>query len=116
MKTAIELDGYTTHARSISSDKFDDHVERQNDLLFQGWFLLRLSSGMIIEKSEVCRRQLMQAIGHWHYIRIGGMTEQEAELWDFRRKRIARVAMRQNGSIRPIDAAKAFDISTHTAS
>ena len=58
----------------------------------------------------------MQAIGHWHYIRIGGMTEQEAELWDFRRKRIARVAMRQNGSIRPIDAAKAFDISTHTGS
>ncbi|TLS51234.1 hypothetical protein FE782_16005 [Paenibacillus antri] len=114
-KTAIELDGYTTHAKHISSEQFDDHVERQNDLLFNGWFLVRFSSGMIIEKPEVCRRQLIQTIGHWHYIRFGELAEEEERIWVERRKRIARIAIRQGGSIRPVDVAKVYRVSNQTA-
>jgi len=114
-RTAIELDGYTTHAKHVSSEQFDDHIERQNDLLFQGWFLVRFSSGMVIEKPEVCRRQLIQTIGHWHYIRFGELAEEDAELWADRRKRILRIATRQGGVIRPVDVTKLYRVSNQTA-
>lgn len=116
VRTAIELDGYTTHAKNISSAQFDDHLERQNDLLLQGWFLLRFSSGMVIEKPEVCRRQLMQALGRWHYVRAGGLSEERASIWEFRMQRIVRIALRQGGYVRPRDVTRAFKISSHTAS
>jgi len=78
--------------------------------------LLRFSSGMVIEKPEVCRRQLMQALGRWHYLRTGGLAEEGAGIWHYRKQRIVRIALRQGGYVRPKDVAQAFEISSHTAS
>jgi hypothetical protein len=114
-KTMIELDGFTTHARNISPGEFDDHLERQNDLLLQGWFLLRFSRSMVMNKAEVCQRQLMHAMGKWHYLRGGSVVWREDEKWSNRRAMVLRTAIRCGGSVRPIDVALALGISRQTA-
>lgn len=114
-KTAIELDGYTTHARDITSEEFDDHVERQNDLLLNGWFLLRFTSGMVIHKPEICRRQLVQSIGAWHYLRLGGKPEEQRDQWERRKDKITRIANVRAGVVRPIDVAESLGISKQAA-
>jgi hypothetical protein len=36
IRLLMEVDGFTTHARDITSEEFDDHLARQNDLILQG--------------------------------------------------------------------------------
>lgn len=65
IRLMIEIDGYTTHARNISPGDFDDHLMRQNDMILAGWMVLRFSASQVEKKSYICRRQLVQALGHW---------------------------------------------------
>jgi very-short-patch-repair endonuclease len=64
IRLIIEIDGYTTHARNISPGDFEDHLDRQNDLLLSGWFLLRFSARQVEHQSEYCRSKLQQALGN----------------------------------------------------
>lgn len=114
-RSIFELDGYTTHARDVSVEQFDDHTERQNDLLLHGWFLLRFTSGMVMNKPEVCQRQLMQALGRWHYLRSGAFPIGDVDRYMARRSKIIRLAIRNGGGIRPADVAEAFSVSNQTA-
>ncbi|WP_199622724.1 hypothetical protein [Paenibacillus alkalitolerans] len=77
----VELDGYTTHAKEISPAEFDDHLERQNDMLLNGWYLLRFSANMVFNKPHICRRQIMQALGRWYYLNDGPIALKENDKW-----------------------------------
>lgn len=115
-KSIFELDGYTTHARDVTSERFDDHMERQNDLLLHGWFLLRFSSGMVIRKPEVCQRQLMQGLARWHYLRPGAFPVESGESWrTVRQTRIVRLALRNGGMVTPAEVARVFRVANQTA-
>lgn len=53
----IEIDGYTYHAEGamrVSEDYFDDLLMKQNDLILNGWKLLRFSYNQISKKPAVC--------------------------------------------------------------
>ncbi|WP_199623987.1 DUF559 domain-containing protein [Paenibacillus alkalitolerans] len=115
IKLIIEIDGYTTHARDISKGDFNDHLIRQNDLLLNGWFLLRFSADMVENHPEKCRAQLMQALGFlWSRHRL--MLEATGKAsWQQRKQAVYHLAKQNGGIIRPIQISKELSIHRHTA-
>lgn len=58
-RIAIEVDGYAYHAEgAISREKFDDQLQRQNELTLQGWTVLRFSFDQIKKEAARCMDQL----------------------------------------------------------
>ncbi|CAG7647697.1 DUF559 domain-containing protein [Paenibacillus allorhizosphaerae] len=115
MRLIIEIDGFTTHARDISSGEFDDHLMRQNDLILYGWLLLRFSARQVEKRPQLCQRQIMQAIGHWWTIDHGALTVHAADIWLQRKKLVIQMANRRNGKIKPGEVAVEFGICNSTA-
>lgn len=115
MRLLVEVDGFTTHARDISPAEFDDHLSRQNDLILAGWLVLRFSANQVEKRSQICQRQLKQAIGHWWSLTHGQLTTDDSDIWNLRKNVITRMATARNGEIRPIEVAMHFHISNRTA-
>lgn len=62
-KIAIEIDGYAYHAEgTITRNKFDDQLNRQNELILQGWALLRFSFDQTQQETQRCRDQLRRLL------------------------------------------------------
>ncbi len=115
IRLIIEIDGYSSHAKHISSGDFDDHLDRQNDLLLAGWFLLRFSARQVEQHSETCRSKLQQALGN-RWVQVHGIVSpSEVDPWEQRLVTIKRMATNLNGTIRAIDVATAFQIQPRTA-
>lgn len=56
-KYVIEIDGYTYHAEGavcVSPEYFDDLLVKQNDLILNGWKLLRFSYNQIRQDQGLC--------------------------------------------------------------
>lgn len=115
IRLLIEIDGFTTHAKEISPGDFDDHLNRQNDLVLSGWLILRFSANQIRKKPTVCQRQIMQAIGHWWTIIHSGAAEREVDVWAYRKLKITQLALRRKGSIRCDDLVNEFGLLRRTA-
>ena len=59
MKIALEVNGETYHAEGIiPGEQFDDNLNRQNEILSAGWYLLRFSYSQL--KSPKWRTKIMQ--------------------------------------------------------
>lgn len=114
MHLALEIDGFTTHARDISPGDFSDHLMRQNDLILQGWMILRFSTHLIEKQPTICQRQIMQAIGHWWTL-THNYSFQENDVWQFRTQQLIQFALSQNGLVRNIEIARYFGIPVRTA-
>ena len=115
IRLIVEIDGYTTHARNISPGEFDDHLDRQNDLVLAGWFLLRFSSRQVEHQSEQCRIKLMQAFGNRWVNTYSGVTSGSEQLWEQRRQAVTRLATRMDGFLRAIDVARCCKIEPRVA-
>lgn len=115
VRLVIEIDGFTTHARDITSGEFNDHLSRQNDLILSGWLLLRFSAWQVEYQSERCQGQLMQAIGFLWSRAYGIDSAQPNQLWEIKKKLIVQMSMRRDGKIKPDEVAKHFSISPRTA-
>ncbi len=115
IRIVIELDGFTTHARDISPGEFDDHMYRQNDLLLSGCFLLRFTKRLMERSPEICRRQLVQAIGHWWTLRYGSLNPKLTNIWSIRKQYIVQLAAQRQGYIKPCEVAAFFEISQKSA-
>jgi superfamily II DNA or RNA helicase len=62
-RIAIEIDGYKYHAEgAVSRQSFDDGLDRQNELILQGWVVIRFSFDQIRGTPEKCKDQLRRAI------------------------------------------------------
>jgi superfamily II DNA or RNA helicase len=62
-RLAIELDGYRYHAEGvISREHFDDQLARQNELVIEGWRVLRFSWDQVTRDPEKCRDALRRAL------------------------------------------------------
>jgi superfamily II DNA or RNA helicase len=63
-KYVIEIDGYTYHAEGaqrVSPDYFDDLLIKQNDLILNGWKLIRFSYNQIRNEQILCINTLRRA-------------------------------------------------------
>lgn len=62
-RLAIELDGYSYHAEgAISRSAFDDQLTRQNELIIEGWKVLRFSWDQVVREPERCQDAFRRAL------------------------------------------------------
>jgi very-short-patch-repair endonuclease len=115
MKLVVEIDGYTTHARDLSPGAFDDHLQRQNDLILSGWLVLRFSANQVTSRPQVCERQLKQAIGHlWTETNIAMSTER-ANVWALRKAQLLQLGRYGEGYLSASDVTASLKVSRRTA-
>lgn len=63
-KYVIEIDGYTYHAEGalrVTPEYFDDLIVKQNDLILNGWILIRFSYNQIRNNPSFCIDTLRRA-------------------------------------------------------
>lgn len=109
MQLAIEIDGYAPHMRNVSRVQFSDHCRRQNDLIIDGWKVLRYSFDDVKENPRFCQQKLQQFMGRWlgdgrRVLEIGWLE-----------KEIIRVFLKSGGALTPTDLADHFGVTTKTA-
>jgi hypothetical protein len=108
-RISLEADGYSPHLREISRDAFSDERDRQNDLVIDGWKVLRFSVDRLKQQPRECQRRLQQlmgkCLGEWEMLKGLGLEERE----------LLRKAMRLGGIIKTVDAQDCLGVSDRTA-
>lgn len=116
VRLIIEIDGYRYHVEGITTQQYDDHQERQNDLIISGgWMMVRFTAGMILKKPMLCRRQLMQAVGKSLVISGRDNISNPEQLWLKKKGEIVAIASLK-GAVRATRIAKRYGIDRKTAS
>lgn len=62
-RIAIELDGYTAHATNLDRKQFDLQLKRQNELVLQGWRVLRFSFDQCVYGANYCAESIKALLG-----------------------------------------------------
>lgn len=92
-RVAVEIDGYGPHAREADRWRFGDNLMRQNQLVLDGWKIIRFSFDDIAQKQRRCQQLILHLMGRWY-----GERKQTVSLLG-RELDIARLAA---GSLEPI--------------
>lgn len=106
---AIEIDGFGPHWRNISTWQFDDHCQRQNHLVIDGWYVIRLTYNQVKEKPRLCQQTIQQLLGRWM-----ADSESLSQLTIYERE-IIRIAARSIRPITPKDICSQLSIGTDYA-
>ena len=115
VRLLIEVDSLKYHAEGISHQKYDDHQERQNDMILTGgWILLRFTANMIRRNPMLCRRQLVQAVGKSLIASRHHLVLDEEQLWQRRKSEIIRLAG-EGDVLKPGVVANRYHIHRRTA-
>lgn len=108
IRICFEVDGYGPHLRNISRWQFSDSLERQNQLMIDGWTVIRFSYDQVKEKPRRCQQVVQQVIGRW----LGDELDQTT--LSFAEKEVLRLAIRQGKAISPIEVEKYMKLSDKT--
>lgn len=108
IRICLEIDGYGPHLRNISRWQFSDSLERQNQLVIDGWTVIRFSFDQIKENPRRCQQIVQQVIGRWLGDELDQMTLSVVE------KEVLRVAIQKGEAISPIEIARYLKISAKT--
>lgn len=115
IRIIIEIDSLKYHVTSITHSQYDDHIERQNDLiLLGGWSLIRFTASMIRSQPMVCRRQLVQAVGKCVIQSQHPNPWSDEDIWRHRQQEIVRLTA-DRGVLKPSELAGLFNIHRKTA-
>ncbi|WP_067624440.1 hypothetical protein [Alicyclobacillus acidiphilus] len=101
---AIEIDGFGPHWRNISSWQFDDHCQRQNHLVIDGWYVIRFTYNQIREQPRLCQQTLQQLFGRWL---ANGSSSEELTVLE---RETVRMAARSVRPITPKELCRHLDI------
>jgi very-short-patch-repair endonuclease len=63
IRVSFEIDGYGPHLKNIGRRQFSDNLDRQNQLVLDGWIILRFSYDQVIEKPRRCQQVTQHIIG-----------------------------------------------------
>jgi very-short-patch-repair endonuclease len=105
VRLAIEIDGFGPHWRNISRWQFADYCRRQNDLLIDGWNVLRFSYDDVSEHPRLCQQAIQQLMGRWLGI---GEVERTTNATE---RDVIRLALRSLQPITPRDVCELLRIS-----
>lgn len=94
LKLAIEIDGYGPHVAKQSRWQFARQLNRQNQLVIDGWAVLRFAYDEVQEQPRRCQQTLQQFMGRWF---------DEGDLGDltFLERAIVRLAQQSHGVLTP---------------
>lgn len=109
LRLAIEIDGYGPHLRKISRDRFSDQCRRQNDLILDGWKVLRFTYDDVNENPRYCQQTLHQFMGRW----LG--EGENIDAVHFIEREILRLFLRADKPITPSDVSRSLGMKNQTA-
>lgn len=108
IRICLEVDGYGPHLKNISRWQFSDSLERQNQLVIDGWTVIRFSYDQVKEKPRRCQQIVQQVIGRW----LG--DELDHTSLSFSEKEVLRLAIRKGADISPIEVQNYLKLSDKT--
>lgn len=108
IKICFEIDGYGPHLKSISRWQFSDNLERQNQLVIDGWIVIRFSFDQVKDHPRRCQQIVQQVMGRW----LG--NEQELDSLTLAEKEVLRLAIRKGVAITPQEVIKLLNLSDKT--
>lgn len=108
IRMCLEIDGYGPHLKEISRWQFSDSLERQNQLVIDGWTVIRFSYDQVKEKPRRCQQIVQQVIGRWLGDELDQTTLSLVE------KEVLRLAIRKGKAISPIEVEKHLKLSDKT--
>ncbi|MCL7745492.1 DNA-binding response regulator [Halalkalibacter alkaliphilus] len=108
IRICFEIDGYGPHLKEISRWQFSDSLERQNQLVIDGWTVIRFSYDQVKEKPRRCQQIVQQVIGRW----LG--DELDLTTLSLVEKEVLRLAIRKGEAISPIEVQKYLKLSDKT--
>jgi len=82
LRIAIEIDPFGTHLRDMTRDQYSDERDRQNDLIIDGWKVIRFSLDRIRDNPRACQRRIQNLIGKYlvDWQRLKEMSLEEREI------------------------------------
>jgi hypothetical protein len=108
IRICFEIDGYGPHLKNISRWQFSDSLERQNQLVIDGWTVIRFSYDQVKEKPRRCQQIVQQVIGRW----VGDELDQTT--LSLVEKEVLRVAIRKGEAISPKEVEMYLKLSDKT--
>jgi hypothetical protein len=108
VRICFEIDGYGPHLKNISRWQFSDSLERQNQLVIDGWTVIRFSYDQVSEKPRRCQQIVQQVIGRW----LGDELDQTP--LSFLEKEVLRLAIRKGEAVSPIEIEKYLQLTDKT--
>jgi predicted HTH transcriptional regulator len=108
---ALEIDGYGPHLQKITRAQFSDQWMRQNDLMLDGWKVLRFSFDDVKERPRMCEQLLQQFMGKW----FGGGTQSSRLHLSAEEKEIIRFVLRNKGSVKPQEVCALLNVEQQKA-
>ena len=108
IRICFEIDGFGPHLKNISRWQFSDNLERQNQLVIDGWTVIRFSYDQVNEKPRRCQQIVQQVIGQW----LGDELDQTS--LSFIEKEVLRLAIRKGEAISPKEVENYLRLSDKT--
>lgn len=108
IRICFEIDGYGPHLKNISRWQFSDNLERQNQLVMDGWTVIRFSFDQVNEKPRRCQQVVQQVIGQW----LGDELDQTS--LSIVEKEVIRLAVRKGETISPKEVENYLKLSDKT--
>lgn len=92
-----ESDAFGTHLRNIGRKDYDDGLDRQNQLVLDGWRVFRFSKDQLTEQPRKCQQFIQQVLGELY-----GKGTVRAPL-PLKQREIVRMAVRRKEPITVAD-------------
>jgi very-short-patch-repair endonuclease len=108
VRLCFEVDGYGPHLKNISRWQFSDNLERQNQLVIDGWTVIRFSYDQVKEQPRRCQQMVQHVIGRW----LG--DELDPTSLSFAEKEVIRLAIRKGEAISPKEVGMYLGLSDKT--
>ncbi|QVY63427.1 DNA-binding response regulator [Cytobacillus gottheilii] len=108
IRICFEIDGYGPHLKNISRWQFADNLDRQNQLVIDGWTVIRFSYDQIKEKPRRCQQIVQQMIGQW----LGDEFDETS--LSYAEKEVIRLAVRKGEAISPKEVLHYMKLSDKT--
>ncbi len=108
IKICFEIDGYGPHLKQISRWQFADSLERQNQLIIDGWTVIRFSYDQVVEHPRRC-----QQITHQIMAIMLGQGFGRLQL-SFIEKEVVRFALCHGNTFSPGDIRELLNLSPKT--
>ncbi|MFC4802071.1 DNA-binding response regulator [Neobacillus sp. GCM10023253] len=108
IRICLEVDGYGPHLKNISRWQFSDNLERQNQLVIDGWTVVRFSYDQVKDKPRRCQQIVQQVIGQW----LGDELDQTS--LSIVEKEVLRLAIRKGEDLSPKEVEKYLKLSDKT--
>lgn len=106
-----ETDAYGTHWSKISRKQYDDGLERQNQIVLDGWKVFRFSVDQLNEQPRKCQQFIQQVMGRLY----SGSMKPALQL-SLKEREIVRMAVRLNRPTKATDVCNLLGIGRKQAS